>query len=139
MIVPPDGRGGFVIWGYASALGDEFVLTGDLLLELCHEERGENTGDAEDDEHPAHGRGEQAAYVSAADTQRTAQTLFADGAENEREDDCRRVQIKLTYYEYYMNLTAFCQHALFLSAFLTNSSENFQHINKKSIVILIIP
>ena len=44
-----------------SAFGDDLVLTGDLLLELCHEERGENTDDAEDDEHPAHGGCEQAA------------------------------------------------------------------------------
>ena len=38
-----------------SAFGDDLVLTGDLLLELCHEYRGEYADDAEDDEHPAHG------------------------------------------------------------------------------------
>ena len=66
-------------------LGDDLVLTGDLLLELCHEYRGEYADDAEDDEHPAHGGCEQAAYIAVADAQRAAQALFADGSKDERE------------------------------------------------------
>ena len=80
-----------------SAFGDDLVLTGDLLLELCHEYRGEYADDAEDDEHPAHGGCEQAAYIAVADAQRAAQALFADGSKDEREDDRRRVQIKLAH------------------------------------------
>lgn len=73
------------------------VDTGDFLLELVHEDGREDTDNAEDDEYPGHGRLEENAYVAAADAERAAQTLFADGSEDESKDNGRGVQVELTH------------------------------------------
>ena len=60
-----------------------------------HKEGRKHADDAERDQRPANGRGEQDGGIAVADEQGTAQALFTDGAEDEPKHDGRRVQVEL--------------------------------------------
>lgn len=62
-----------------SGVGLNFLAAGDLLFKLGHEDGGEDADDAQADQHPAHGRGEQYGDIALRAAECVPEALFTLG------------------------------------------------------------